>query len=283
MNIDKRDVGAVFRERLGELATRYGRNQAAFARAIGLDRSALRQLLVPGSTRLPRAETLCRIAEQHSVSLDWLLGLSQSDSAATEISTVLEIEEAADDRDDTQLNAWHREAIGYKIRYVPKTLPDPLRLQEVIIYEHSPQRDPKPLTQLHEADSRLAYTRRPETDIEVCMSRQTLEQFARGEGIWRDLSPSVRQRQLEHMLALLDELYPTFRLFLFDATKVYSAPYTVFGPIRAAIFMGEMYLVINSVEHIAALTRHFDQLIRAARDTPVDSPRFVEGLLDFTR
>ncbi len=280
MTVDKRDVGDVFRERLGDLADRYGGNQAAFARAIGLDRSALRQLMVPGSTRLPRAETLCRIAERHSVSLDWLLGLSQSDSVATEISTTLEIEEAADDRDDTRLNEWHREAIGYKIRYVPKTLPDPLRLQEVILYEHSPARDPKPLTLLHEADSRLAYTRRPETDVEVCMSRQALEQFARGEGIWKGLAATVRQRQLEHMLTLLDELYPTFRLFLFDATQAYSAPYTVFGPMRAAIYMGQMYLVVNSVEHIAALTRHFDLLIRAARDTPVDSPRFVQGLLD---
>ena len=130
MSIDKRDVGSTFRDRLADLARRYDGNQAAFARAIGLDRSALRQLLMPGSTRLPRAETLCRIAERHSVSLDWLLGLSQSDSASTEISTTLEIEEAADDRDDTRLNEWHREAIGYKIRYVPKTLPDPLRLQE---------------------------------------------------------------------------------------------------------------------------------------------------------
>ena len=90
MTIDKRDVGDVFRERLAELAGRHGGNQAAFARAIGLDRSALRQLMAPGSTRLPRAETLCRIAEQHSVSLDWLLGLSQSDSVATEISTTLD-------------------------------------------------------------------------------------------------------------------------------------------------------------------------------------------------
>ena len=34
MTVDKRDVGDVFRERLSELAGRYGGNQAAFARAI---------------------------------------------------------------------------------------------------------------------------------------------------------------------------------------------------------------------------------------------------------
>jgi len=280
MVVDKRDLGGVFRERLAALADRYGGNQAAFARAIGLDRSALSQLLVHGSTRLPRAETLCRIAERHNVSVDWLLGLSQSDSVGTEIAATLEIEEAGEGSDDTQLAEWHREAIGYKIRYVPKTLPDPLRLAEVILFERSPERDPEPTTLIREADTRLTYSRRPETDIEVCMPQQSLALFAIGEGVWRGLDPAIRRRQLEHMVRLLDELYPTFRLFLFDGGEVYSAPYTVFGPIRAAIYMGEMYLVVNSVEHIAALTRHFDDLIRAARHTPVESPRYIEKLID---
>ncbi len=50
-------------------------------------------------------------------------------------------------------------------------------------------------------------------------------------------------------------------------------PYTVFGPMRAAIYVGDMYFVFTSTEHIRELTRHFDNLIRSARCQPNDSPR----------
>ena len=32
------------------------------------------------------------------------------------------------------------------------------------------------------------------------------------------------------MIQLVDELYPTFRWFLFDGSRRYAAPVTVFGP-----------------------------------------------------
>jgi hypothetical protein len=44
----------------------------------------------------------------------------------------------------------------------------------------------------------------------------------------------------------------------------YSVPYTIFGPYRAAIYVGDMYLVLNATAPIRTLTRHFDNLIRAA-------------------
>jgi hypothetical protein len=132
---------------------------------------------------------------------------------------------------------------------------------------------------LVEADRRLAYTRRPETDMEVCMPLQALETLARGEGIWSELPVAVREQQMSYMSELLDELYPTFRLFLYDALDAFSAPYTVFGPIRAALYLGQMYLVVNSVEHIRALTRHFDDLIRVARVDARQSAAFVRDIL----
>jgi hypothetical protein len=52
--------------------------------------------------------------------------------------------------------------------------------------------------------------------------------------------------------------------FLFDRRSRYSVPLTIFGPKRAAIYIGNMYFVLNSTEHIRALTRHFDDLIRVA-------------------
>jgi hypothetical protein len=56
-------------------------------------------------------------------------------------------------------------------------------------------------------------------------------------------------------------------------------PLTIFGPKRAAIYVGNMYLVLNSTEHIQVLTRHFDDLIRAAVVQPPDVIDFLKGLL----
>src|SRR3546814_14971478 len=75
---------------------------------------------------------------------------------------------------------------------------------------------------------------RPETDLEVCSSLQSIEGFARGQGIWEKLPVASRKLQLESMIALVDELYPTLRWFLYDGLEHYSAPITIFGPTRAA-------------------------------------------------
>ena len=67
------------------------------------------------------------------------------------------------------------------------------------------------------------------------------------------------------MADLCDELYPSVRLHLFDQRQHYSAPITVFGQRRAVIYVGSSYFVFNTQEHVQALTRHFDQLVRDAR------------------
>ena len=107
---------------------------------------------------------------------------------------------------------------------------------------------------------------------------QRLEQFASGQGIWNGLSVDVRREQLMHMVTLIDELYPTFRLFLYDGREVYSAPYTLFGPLRAALYVGDMFLVVTWTDHICALTSHFDHLIRMARFGPDRVAGKVVGL-----
>ncbi len=115
--------------------------------------------------------------------------------------------------------------------------------------------------------------------MEVCSSIQALEDFARGHGIWSGLPVESRAAQLNAMTVLLDELYPTFRWFLFDGLRRYSVPLTIFGPKRAAVYVGNMYLVFNSTEHIQTLTRHFDDLIRAAVVQPPDVIALLRGLL----
>ncbi|WP_127523371.1 helix-turn-helix transcriptional regulator [Mesorhizobium sp. Z1-4] len=261
--MDKRDLSTLFRERLRALLARSGDNQSAFASAVGIDRSALSQLLSGTSTRLPRAETLLNIASEYKVSLDWLLGLSQDEGVTGEIRASLEIEEGSGDIERTLLARWHAEAVGTKIRYVPAGFPDLLRTPELIDYEAGiTNRSPE--AQTKEAKYRLEYNRMPETDMEVCMPVHMMEIFAQGNGIWSGLPAAARQRQLVHMAHLLDDLYPTFRLYLYDGRQRYSIPYTIFGLQRAAIYVGDIYLVLNATEPVRTLTRHFDNLIRGA-------------------
>jgi len=276
--MDKRELGPVFRERLQALIDRAGVTRSAFAQSIGIDRSALTQLLSGRSTRLPRADTLRRMSEQYAVSLDWLLGLSQDEALAAEIKPALEIAVAAGAEQETLIERWHKEAIGYKIRYVPAQIPDLLRTADVIEYEYSGRTAPDPAWQLRNAEFRIRYNRRPETDMEVCMPLQRLELLAEGRGHWRRLDKGARRAQLDYMADLVEELYPTFRLFLYDQLRTFSIPYTVFGPQRAAIFAGEMYLVLNTTDHIRSLTRHFDNLIREAVVSAHEGAAFIRTL-----
>jgi hypothetical protein len=179
-----------------------------------------------------------------------------------QVEQAISIETAEGGSGETKLAGWHREAIGYKIRYVPTSLPDLLRTRAIVSYEF--RAGERRLQDAKEVQIReqLDYSRRPETDMESVMPYQRLYSLATGSGVWSGLSRGERQAQIEYMAELLDELYPTFRLFLYDGLKAFSAPYTVFGPKRAAIYLGDMYLVVNSVEQIRQLTARFDHMIR---------------------
>jgi transcriptional regulator with XRE-family HTH domain len=275
--MDKRDLAGTFRDRLMLLMRRSGVNQSRFAETVGIDRSALSQLLSGASTRLPRAETLINIAAVHGVSLDWLLGLSADEGVASEIRQSFEIEEGLEGNDRTLLARWHAEATGTKIRYVPAGIPDLLRTEELVEYEAGIS-NRSPQAQLGETQYRIDYNRRPETDMEVCMPRHTLDIFASGMGVWADFPKDARTRQLDHMAQLLDDLYPSFRLFFYDGRKRYSVPYTIFGQMRAAIYMGDSYLVLNAPGAVLSLTRHFDNLIRAAEIHAHEAARYARTL-----
>lgn len=277
MSVPKRETGEIFQKRLQLLLQRSNLNKAQFAESIGVNRSALAQLLSDQLLRLPRAETLCSIASIYNVSIDWLLGLSQDEHVSSAVSSAMEIEQVTNGQ-HTKLGQWHRDAIGYKIRYVPSNLPDSLMIEEVITYEHQYTQVPLEVRKL-ETNSQLAYNRINESEMEVCMPLQRLKLLAQGAGIWEELPKSLRRQQLEHIKRLLDDLYPTYRLFLYDGRKTFSAPLTVFGSQRAVIYVGDMYVVINTLEEIRALTRHFDRLIRNAEVNPHESAHVVQALL----
>src|SRR3546814_4265199 len=82
---DKRITVQRFRERLEQAMDRAGTSRAELARRIGVDRSTLSQILSRESVRLPRADTVAAMAGTLQVSLDWLLGLSESNQLGADI------------------------------------------------------------------------------------------------------------------------------------------------------------------------------------------------------
>jgi transcriptional regulator with XRE-family HTH domain len=277
--MQKHETVETFKQRLQNLILRSGFSRAKFAARAGLDRSTLTQLLSEDNVRLPRAETIARIAARNASSVDWLLGLSEQDLIAADIVPQLAIEPDAASPADERLKRWHEEARGFKIRYVPATLPDQLKTDALIAYESGKLGERAADAWSGVARARIAYAKRPDTEIEVCAPMQSFEVFAAGQGIWQGLTVQDRIEALQHAVVILESLYPSYRLFLFDGRERFSVPYTVFGPKRVAIYVGDMYFVFSSTEHIKELTRHFDGLICSARIQPNDAPAFLRKLI----
>lgn len=259
VGLDRRELAKLFRERLRHLINERDAGLSGFARDTGLDRSALSQFLDPDTDRLPRAESLRRIAEATGSTVDWLLGLSNAPEGRQEVSPSAEIETAIDADGDSRLNRWRQEGQGRKLRYVPATLPDSLSLQEVMDFEFDTARAS---ARMGHGESMLDLVRQGDMDLEIAMPRQTLDAVAEGSGIWRNMPAELRQRQLRHMAEVTEEVYPALRLHLFDGAKHYAAPFTVFGPIRAAIYLGGSYLVVTASDQVRALASLFDDLVR---------------------
>ncbi len=268
-----------FRERLRDVIEQSNLNHSRFARSIRVDRSTLSQLLSPTSLRLPRADTLAAIAEKYQTSTDWLLGLTHEGPVAAQLVTgPLEFEDFSGTSVNEKIISWHREADEQKVRHVPATLPDLLKTKEVVEYEYRRYGAGPSEQSIHDTHVLLLQQRREESEMEVCQAIQDLRGFARGEGIWSNLPHAVRVAQLEHIIELLEELYPRFRWFLFDGREVHSAAFTIFGTFRAVVFVGQAYLVLNSREHIRLFSRRFDELIRSATVQPIEVAEYIRKL-----
>ncbi len=268
----------VLHERLAEAIQRSGLNKSEFAEAAGVDRTTLSQLLSANTSRLPRADTLHAIAVAHDLSVDWLIGLSNVGPVAAELLPHTSFEAPGPSSTDEKLLSWLDEAADYKIRYVPSTLPDLLKTEAVIRFERARAGGPNADQTIEVTEAQLAWARHPDTEMECCSSVQGLASFARGEGLWSRLGVEARRQQIDHIAKLVDELYPTFRWFLFDGSRRYAAPVTVFGPKRAALYLGHLYLVLTSAEHVRTISRHFDSLIRDADIQPTSVTTHLQRL-----
>ena len=276
---DRRDSARDFRDRLAGLIASRGQSQSAFARATGIDRSTLAQLLSEQAPRLPRAETLAAIATACGVSTDWLLGLSQrTDIERPSFGEVLRVEPQDPVPIDDRMFGWMAEAAGAKIRTVPVSFPDVLKTQAVLRHEYEHAAGDAPPHSWDGIESRLLYLQRPETEIEACTSLQVLEELAAGRNSFAGLPREDREEQVARIGTLCRELYPSFRLFLYDRKRCFSVPFTVFGAARAAIFVGGIYFVFTWTEHIRALVRRFDVLVRESVVQPTEIGAFLEKL-----
>ena len=81
------------------------------------------------------------------------------------------------------------------------------------------------------------------------------------------------------MARVCEERYPSLRLHLYDGSKSFSAPFTVFGKLRVAVYIGEAYLVITGPDQVRDFTQRFDRLVRAALVSPDKVHRRIRELV----
>lgn len=278
--MDKRDRSALFRARLAEAMADKGLSRAALARAAGVDRSTLSQLLAPG-TRLPNAQLAADCAQALGISADWLLGLTgRPEPIADLLATSLTVAEAPRALIDETIFGWHREAAGYKIRHVPATLPDMLKTRAMVEWEYRPQLGRTAEQALGAFEDRLQWMRSARSDYEIALPLHELAAFAAGTGYYEGLPRAVRIEQIDRLTQLTDQLYPSLRLYLFDAKRVFSAPVTIFGPLLAVVYLGRHYLAFRDSARVESISQHFDWLVKEAAFSARDVPGHLARLRD---
>jgi transcriptional regulator with XRE-family HTH domain len=276
---DKRARADLFRTRLAEAMRNKATNQSALARAVGVDRSTISQLLTGAGARLPNAQVVGECARALGISADWLLGLTdRPETAADILANSLSLTEAPRALVDEQIFQWHKEAAGYKIRHVPAGLPDMLKTRAMLKWEYTPHLGRSTDQVIGASEDRMAWMRTAQSDYEIALPLSEIQSFMRGEGYYADLPAAVRHEQIAQLIKVTQQLYPRLRLYLYDARRVFSAPITIFGPLLAVIYIGRNYMAFRDTERVQALTGHFDHLLREASVSARDLPDFLSGL-----
>lgn len=279
--MDKRERAEIFRQRLQQAMERAGISRSGLARETGVDRSTVGQLLSGDFARLPNAQLAADAAQALGVSADWLLGLTdRPERPGDVIAAAVTMTEAARSSADTQILDWHREAAGYKIRHVPATLPDMLKTEAVIRWEYEAFLGRTPEQAVMAMQDRMDWLRSSSSDYEIALPLYELQAFAEGSGYYSGLPDAVRREQLDRLAGNCEDFFPSLRIFLFDARKLFSAPVTVFGTLMAVIYVGRFYLAFRDRERVRSLTGHFDWLVREASVDARDVAAHIARLRD---
>lgn len=279
--MDKRDRAAIFRKRLQDTMAVQGISKSGLARDVRVDRSTIGQLLKDDGPRLPNAQLAADVVAALRVSTDWLLGLTNRPETPGDIvGAALALSPAERTSADAQLLAWHQEAVGYKVRHVPATLPDILKTKAMLEWEYASFQD-RDLPQAHAAmQDQLEWLTSGVSDYEIAIPIHEVQACASGAAYYQGAPADVRRGQLAFLGSQCDALFPRLRIFLFDAHRVYSSPVTVFGPNLAVVYVGQCYLAFREVERVKALSNHFDWLVREAT---VDARHVAGHLRDLVK
>ena len=269
----------MFRARLAEAMARTGMTQSALARAAGVDRSTISQILTVATDRMPGAQLAADCAAALQISADWLLGLTdRPEPVADLLAATVTMKEAPRALIDETIFGWHQEAAGYKIRHVPATLPDMLKTRAMVEWEYRPQLGRTAEQAFGAFEDRLTWMRAARSDYEIALPLHEIAAFASASGYYAGLPDDVRQAQLVHLADLCDQLYPSLRIYLFDARRVFSAPVTVFGPLLAVVYLGRDYLAFRDTARVARMSEHFDWLVREASMGAREVAGYLRGL-----
>ncbi len=253
--------------------------QSALARAVGVDRSTVSQLIKGAGARLPNAQVVGECAAALGISADWLLGLTdRPETAADILANTMSLSEAPRALVDEQIFRWHQEAAGYKIRHVPAGLPDMLKTRAMLEWEYAPHLGRSAEQAIGASEDRLSWMRGTQSDYEIALPLFEAQSFVFGEGYYSGLPRAVRRQQLDYLLEVTQQLYPRLRLYLYDARRIYSAPITIFGPLLAVVYIGQNYMAFRDTERVQAITQHFDYLVREADVTARALPDHLRAL-----
>ena len=268
-----------FRQRLAVAMKQTNTSQSGLARAIQADRSTLSQALTDDGARLPSAHLIGACASALGVSSDWLLGLSdRPESAADLLSNSFEVSQAPRAHVDEQIFDWHREALGYKIRHVPATLPDMLKTDAMLAWEYGPHMGRTTQQAINASRDRQEWMHNSRSEYEIAMPLYEVESFVRATGYYTGLTAAVRLAQTDQLITLSRALYPRLRIYQFDARRLYSAPITIFGPLLAVLYTGGHYMAFRDSQRIETFTGDFDLLVREAQRTARDFPDFLTDM-----
>ena len=168
-------------------------------------------------------DTLHALAVAHDLSLDWLVGLSNAGPLEAELLTQTSFAGArtVDDGRERLLGGWARRR-SYKIRYVPSTLPDLLKTEAVIRFERAGAGGPDVAQTIETPRPSWRGRAIPTRRWSAARRSQGIASFARARASGAGSASRPRRQQLDHLIELVEELYPTFRWFLFDGSRRYA-------------------------------------------------------------
>ena len=151
-----------------------------------------------------------------------------------------------------------------------------LKTRQMLEWEYRPHLGRTTDQAIGASQDRLELMRKLQSDFEIALPLHELQSFAKAEGYYSGLPRDIRLAQLDHIKSLYQQLYPTLRLHLFDARRVFSAPVTVFGPLLAVLYIGQNYIAFRDKDRIQTISRPFDGLVREV----AISDREIIGHLD---